>query len=424
MKKNLTNYAIKMLGLTVLVFVAMLKPAFCQEPAIDNDLITYSMAVSPNQQVKFRLPLDIRSGDMITGSVVEESKNTSGKVNKTSSTLEGTVIEIDGKQTKLSNRLISFLVPAGITSLPFLLKNSAGEIIERGQIPINILSSHPIGADLSFSNILPDNMHVDKVTPVNVTKFSPEPVGQPGQALRVTGTFDGNAANTNVSLNGQPCQTIAESPRMNFVQVSENATAGVSNLTIQENNIIEEHKINIATLNLSASKTNLRKGGEATITVLASGLEGLEKGTNCNVEISNLSPLIVSIKGTADNNFSRQVPQGVTGDYQFTFNIVGVTQGNYALEGILFCSSNSNANQNQDIASVGPEYQKWQERLREALRKRMLEEGFTADEVSKIIKDSFKGIWGIIKNLKRLYKMKRAIDKAYEDAGPKPDKNK
>lgn len=424
MKKNLTNYAIKLLGLTVLVFIVMIKPAFCQEPAIDNDLITYSMTVSPGQQVKFRLPLDIRTGDMITGSVVEENKNNTGKGNKNSSTLEGTVIEIDGKQTKISNRLISFLVPAGLTSLPFLLKNSAGEIIERGQIPINILSSHPIGADLSFSNILPDNIHVDKVTPVNVIKFSPEPVGQPGQALRVTGTFDGNAANTNVSLNGQTCETIAESPRENFIQVSQNATTGVSNLTIQENNTTEEHKINIAILNLSASKTNLRKGGEATVIVLISGLGGLEKGTDCKVDITNLSPSIVSFKGTTGNNINKTIPQRVTGDYKFNFSIVGVTQGNFALEGILYCSSNSNANQNQAIANVGPEYQKWQEKLKEALRKRMLEEGFTADEVGKMIKDSFKGIWGIIKNLKRLYKMKRAIDKAYEDAGPKPDKNK
>ena len=410
MKKNSTNYAIKMLGLTVLVFVAMFKPAFCQEPAIDNDLIIYSMAVSANQQVKFRLPLDIRSGDMITGSVVEESKNTSGKINKTSSTLEGTVIEIDGKQTKLSNRLISFIAPAGIASLPFLLKNATGEIIEKGQIPIG---GYPY-FDKSWQD------------PVGGSgaKFSPQALGQPGQSFKITGSFDGNATNTNVSLGGQNCDVIAESNRMSIVQVSDNATAGVSKLTIQENNITEEHKINIAILNLSASKTNLRKGGEATVIVLISGLGGLEKGTDCKVDITNLSPSIVSFKGTTGNNINKTIPQRVTGDYKFNFSIVGVTQGNFALEGILYCSSNSNANQNQAIANVGPEYQKWQEKLKEALRKRMLEEGFTEDEVGKMIKDSFKGIWGIIKNLKRLYKMKRAIDKAYEDAGPKPDKNK
>lgn len=411
-----------MLGLTVLVFIAMVKPAFCQEPAIDNELIIYTKAVSPDQQVKFRLPLDIRSGDMITGSVVEESKNTSGKVNKTSSTLEGMVIEIDGKQTKLSNRIFSFIVPAGLASLPFLLKNAGGEIIERGQIPVDIFGTHPMGADLTYTNIY--NTYTDKKPPVNVTRFSPEPVGQPGQALRVTGTFDGNAANTKVALNGQACETIAESPRESFIQVSQNATTGVSNMAIQENNISEEHKINIATLNLSASKSNLRKGGEATITVSVSGLEGLEKGTDCKLDITNLTPSIVSIKGTTGNNINKTIPQMVTGDYIFNFSIVGVTQGNFALEGMLFCSANSNANQNQAIANVGPEYQKWQEKLKEALRKRLLEEGFTEDEVGKMIKDSFKGIWGIIKNLWRLYKMKRAIDKAYEDAGPKPDKNK
>jgi hypothetical protein len=140
MKKNLTNYAIKMLVLTIVAFAAMLKPAFCQEPAIDNDLITYSMAVSKDQKVNFRFPLDMRSGDRITGSVVEEKKNNAAEVNKIPSTLQGVVIEIDGKQTKLSNRLFSFIVPAGIASLPFLLKNSAGEVIQQGQLPVGIIA--------------------------------------------------------------------------------------------------------------------------------------------------------------------------------------------------------------------------------------------------------------------------------------------
>lgn len=325
MKNYSTNYAIKMLGLTLIAFVAILKPAFSQEPAIDNDLITYAMAVSPDQQVKFRLPKDIRNGDMITGTVIEEKTNHSGEVNKASSTLEGLVIEIDGKQTKISNRLISFLVPAGLTSLPFLLKNSAGEIIERGQIPIGIFSYF-------------DTRWQEPVGGLGV-KFSPEAVGQPGQALRINGFFDGNAANTNVSLNGRACGIIAESPRMNYVQVPENATAGVFNLSIKENNITEEHKVNVAVLNLSANKTNLLKGEKTTLKVTVSGLEGLAtEQMNYKLNVENQSMQTISFLKETGNVIVRNINTAAVknGKYEFSTKIIAQSSGPFSVQAVFF----------------------------------------------------------------------------------------
>lgn len=322
MKKNSTIYTIKMLAFTLMAVAAISKPAICQEPAVDNDLIIYSIAVSPDQRVKFRFPLDIRSGDRITGTVVEEKKSSKGVDNKSSATLEGVVIEIDGKQTKLSNRIISFLVPSGITSLPFLLKNATGETIQRGELPVRIVS----------------NLITDAPYPLNGTDFFPTVVCQPGQPLTISGNFDGNASNTNVSLGGQNCDVIAESNRMSIVQVPQEATAGVSNLKVEENNIKEEHKINIAKLNLSANKTTLRKGEKAIITVTVSGLEGLKEGYNCKVDITNNSPATVRFKSNTGNSMSHPIPSGQTGEYKFTFSIVGVTQGNYVLDGVLFCT--------------------------------------------------------------------------------------
>ena len=320
-----------MLGLTVLVFVAMVKPAFCQEPAIDNDLIIYSMAVSPGQQVKFRLPSDMRSGDTISGSVVEESKNTSGKVNKTSSTLEGTVIEIDGKQTKISNRLISFLVPAGLTSLPFVLKNSAGEVIERGQIPIGIFSYF-------------DTRWQEPVGGLGA-KFTPQAVAQPGQTLRVTGSFDGNAANTNVSLSGQACKIIAESPRMSYVQVPQNAVAGVSDLTIQENNQKEEHKVNVVTLNLSANKTSLHRGEKATITVTVNGLENLDlNNNNFKIRLENQSPQTISFMKAGSNVITKELNAGSVknGVYEFSTKVIAITTGVFTVSANLTTAADAN----------------------------------------------------------------------------------
>ena len=323
MKKNSTNYAIKMLGLTVIAFIAMLKPAFCQEPAIDNDLITYSMAISSNQQVKFRFPLDIRSGDMITGSVVEEKKNNAGEVNNASSTLQGVVIEIDGKKTKISNRVISFIVPAGLASIPFLLKNSAGEVIEKGQIPV---VNNPFGDDFPI-------------------KFSPEKIVQPGQSFKVTGAFDGNTSNTNISLNGQACEIIAESPRMSYVQVPETATAGVSNLTINEHGIITEHKVNVTVLNLTAKKTNLLKGEKTTINVTVSGLENLTtEKLEYKLKLENLSPQTISFLKETGNIISKEINTAAVknGRYEFSTKIIALTTGTFAVSAALTAAADGN----------------------------------------------------------------------------------
>ena len=82
MKKNSTNYAIKMLGLTLIAFVALVKPAFCQTNWLDYALENWVVSVSPDQQVKFTFPKDIRNGDMITGSVIEEKKKIQEKLTK------------------------------------------------------------------------------------------------------------------------------------------------------------------------------------------------------------------------------------------------------------------------------------------------------------------------------------------------------
>ena len=100
MKKKSTYALIKMRGIIIIAVIAMLQPAFCQETGknscpIGINCFTVNIVPSSGQQVKMRLPKDIRSGDVITGSVIEEKKSATA-VNNNSSTLEGVVIEIDG----------------------------------------------------------------------------------------------------------------------------------------------------------------------------------------------------------------------------------------------------------------------------------------------------------------------------------------
>lgn len=321
MKNKNTIAVIKMLGITVITVIAMFQPAFCQETGKNScpvgvNCFTVNIAPSSGQQVSFRLPKDIRSGDVITGSVIEEKET-----NKSSSTLEGVVIEIDGKQTKLSQRLFSFIVPAGLVSLPFLIKTVEGEVVESGQFPVGG-PMYDLLSDLWWREPLGGLYNI-------------EPVAQPGRPLSISGPFDGNAANTNVSLNGQTCEIITESPRKSIVEIPKEATAGTLELTIEENNSKESSKVNIINLNLRANKTSLLKGQKTTVSVVVSGLEGLDlrNGNVIKLSLENQSPQTIAFLNEINNVIIKEIKEGSVnnGNYEFSTRIVGVTKGSYSI---------------------------------------------------------------------------------------------
>lgn len=308
-----------MLLIIITVISAMINPAFGQVPAPDFD--TYRVMVLPDQQLHFRLPNDIRKGDMITGTVMEEKKDNAAGMKKNVSTLEGMVIEIDGKKTKLGNRIFSFLVPAGLTSIPFLLKNAAGQIIERGQIPV---------FPQSVNNIQ---------TTANGINFNPDVICQPGEPLSIPGNFDGNAANTSISINNIPCEIIAESPRQAVVEIPQSTTAGKATIKIEEQQKKEEHTVNVAVINLTANKTNLLKGEKTTISVRVTGLEGVDPEKNkYTVELENQSAQTIAFTKVSGSTITKKIEKSSIkqGRFEFTTGIIALTSGSFAVKAVLF----------------------------------------------------------------------------------------
>jgi hypothetical protein len=161
------------------------------------------------------------------------------------------------------------------------------------------------------------------------------PVAQPGQTLMITGSFDGNAANTTVSLNGHPCEIVAESPRMSYVEIPGEATAGVFEIRIEENNNKESSKINIINLGLSANKTSLLKGQKATVSVVVSGLEGLDlrNGNTLKLSLENQSPQTIVFSNEPGNVITKDInAESVKdGKYEFSTRIVGLTKGSFSI---------------------------------------------------------------------------------------------
>lgn len=74
----------------------------------------------------------------------------------------------------------------------------------------------------------------------------------------------------------------------------------------------------------------------------------------------------------------------------------------------------------EDRPPEGPKHKAWRMRLQKAFGKRLRQEGFTKNEINKILKSMLKGLIGILENLDRLRRVLRAYRKAKADVGPPP----
>jgi hypothetical protein len=137
---------------------------------------------------------------------------------------------------------------------------------------------------------------------------------QPGEPLTINGFFDGNAANTNVSINNIPCEIITESNTVTFVQIPGNLPCGKALLTIAEGGATQTMPIQAITLNLTANKTTLRKGAKANINVTINGLENLKLADNhFTMQLTNQSPANIAFKSETENTITRNITNGCEG---------------------------------------------------------------------------------------------------------------
>jgi hypothetical protein len=96
-------------------------------------IVTVEMK-SDKGPVKLRLPADMRAGDTISGTVVDERKDARDDVS---------AVEINGQLHKLSNKILTFVVPKAGLVYPFIFKNSAGREVGRGVIPKGFTGNIP-----------------------------------------------------------------------------------------------------------------------------------------------------------------------------------------------------------------------------------------------------------------------------------------
>ena len=261
--------------------------------------------------VEVYVPEDIRNGDIISGSVIAEPANTNpGKPGKSSSVLNGYVVEIQGEKTPVGKGKQFWTIPQITgTVLSITLLDQSGKKVSNTSIPVQTGSSANSNAIFPVSTEIPDFIISDEL-------------------CQIPGKFDGNLQNTSVKINNENMDILAESPRGSIFVCNENAI-GRSKIEVIENGFTSTHYTNVLRLNLSSGNTRLLKGESTLIKVEVSGLDSINR--NIPVTIINDSPSTIKLSG-GNNQIQRIKPNEIiAGKWQKEITATGISTGSYSI---------------------------------------------------------------------------------------------
>lgn len=271
-----------------------------QSAANGLNTLTFDLAAG---KVMVRLPDDIRAGDTISGTVVAEAM--------ASSTLEGMVIEIDGKRSLVSGKSIKFIVPllAAGGEIPFLIKDGKGKVLGKTTVPF-------AGSGQGMAP---------------ASDFDLPRLGQTGRPVTINGPFDGDAANTSCRLGDQPIEIIAESPR-HAIFMSPPDPVGQTALSMTENGNSRNGPYRNIRVSLAAPKTRLLRGEKTTLSVQVSGLEGIQS----NVPLQLVTTGSANMSGGNMQTLEiRPMDLTSAGNFIRTFDLTGAQTGGFTVTGTI-----------------------------------------------------------------------------------------
>jgi len=295
-------------------------------------------------RVTVNLPDDMRVGDRISGTVVEEPKGGSpDEREKNKSTLDAMVIDVGGTKLHASEaQFITNIEPGSYG--PQVATGNANFVIENVIVE---LRSGPGDAVLGIAEvpITPGPKPPAVTTPdPKMTPFTIPPLGQTGRPFEIFGPFDGNSSNTtlrygpvgstaqdfeknteNVSGGFGLIRPLAESPRKIVFESPPNLTGPVE-LNVKEGSVQSTGTCRNVGVRLTAPKTNLLKGERTILTVEVNGLQGIKKPVPLTLE----SKGVITMEGGMFQPLFIQPSQiGADGRYTTTRGITGVQTGGW-----------------------------------------------------------------------------------------------
>ncbi len=263
--------------------------------------------------VKIYLPDDIRQGETISGTVVAEPKgNKARQTEKNLAGLSKFSVSING------NKFI-------VSSKPAVFKCT---------LPPNITSPVPIDM------VDPGGNRAQLIVPLktmNTPEIS-EGCGIPSHALvgepaRISGNFDGDASNTKCSLNNQPTQILAESPRQCIIIVQSDR-GPIRTFDVQVNEKGQQkcsRQMSGVDMHVTTGGLKLRKGQSTFIDVKLTGLQNLPD--KAVLTIVNTTPNVVTMtNGNIQVVPIPPLPDSAQGTFSIHCPAVSITTGNFVVE--------------------------------------------------------------------------------------------
>ena len=260
-----------------------------QETRGGVDITTFE---TPKGRVVVYLPDDMAAGDTISGTVTADPNGENdAERSANAAELRGLGVELPGASASAGDGLLLFTVPLG------------------GVVTL-VLTDGP--RRLGAANI----PTAPPLTPPG--QFTIPAVTEAARPATITGPFDGNASNTQVTVNGVPCPVLAESPRQ--VVLMTPVEVGPMNVQVREGEQSAQGVANNLGINLSAERLTLARGERTTVNLQAVGLNGLQAPANVrvwasstvrleggNVQVVAIDPGSVSPSGGFQRQFDLRV---------------------------------------------------------------------------------------------------------------------
>lgn len=252
----------------------------------------------PEGKVKVTLPANTRKNEILSGSIKLQP-------NDSSSSMDADVIKLAASGHFLNTAENNFtLSPQGI-------KSNSGVVLTL------LYKTLPKGLLLVPFNTMDDVNHA-----FNEMKIPA--VGMQGAPLTIPGPFDGNYENTTCTIGQMPAVILAESPRGLTIHPGE--LKGLISISVKDGTIEKQGFYRAVGLHMNISKTNLKKGEQASIYLEADGLEGLlspvfirlETQGNVSVKKGNLQYIAINPADVKPN-----------GTWSATRTLIGVESGGF-----------------------------------------------------------------------------------------------
>lgn len=203
--------------------------------------------------IKVYVPDDIRPGDIISGTIKTEPTGKNAKQ------VEKNLADLKKYSLNLNSQ--TFSVDNTDKRIQFVAKDYGARGIE---LTLMTTTGKPAGQLTFNSNMKPAPEQC--MIPTHALTSAP---------LRIPGPFDGDASNTSCTLNNNPVEILAESPRQCILFYPADA-GGLHSLNVQESGKSAcSQQVSGVDMNVSAGKLDLMKGEKTFIDVTITGLQNL-----------------------------------------------------------------------------------------------------------------------------------------------------